>query len=77
VEAAANTFRIKLHVLHASSEPELDAVLATAVRLRAAGLVVGPDPFFNRRIEQLAALTVHHELPALYQWREFVAAGTS
>jgi putative tryptophan/tyrosine transport system substrate-binding protein len=75
VQAAARMLGIKLHVLHASSEPELDAVFATAVRLRAAGLVVGPDPLFNSRIEQLAALTVRHALPALYQWREFVAAG--
>jgi len=44
VQAAARTLGAKLHVLHASSEPELDAVLATAARLQAAGLVVGPDP---------------------------------
>jgi putative tryptophan/tyrosine transport system substrate-binding protein len=75
VQAAALTLGIKLHVLHASSEAELDAVLSTAARLRAAGLVVGPDPFFNSRIEQLAALTIRHALPTVYQWREFVAAG--
>ena len=75
VQAAALTLGIKLHVLHASSEAELDAVLSTAARLRTAGLVVGPDPFFNSRIEQLAALTIRHALPTVYQWREFVAAG--
>jgi putative ABC transport system substrate-binding protein len=37
--------------------------------------VVGPDPFFNSRIEQLAALTSRQALPAVYQWREFTAAG--
>src|SRR5262249_14791621 len=35
----------------------------------------GPDPLFNSRIEQLAALTVRHAVPAVYQWREFAAAG--
>jgi putative ABC transport system substrate-binding protein len=75
VQTAARMLGINLHVLHASSETELDAVLATAVRLRAAGVVVGPDPLFNSRIEQLAALSVRHALPVLYQWREFVAAG--
>src|ERR1700738_2760480 len=40
-----------------------------------AGLVVGPDPFFNSRIEQLATPTIRHALPVVYQWREFVAAG--
>src|SRR5262249_38584722 len=37
--------------------------------------VVGPDPFFNARIKQLATLSVRYELPTVYQWREFVAAG--
>ena len=37
--------------------------------------MVGPDPFFNSRIEQLAELTSRHALPAVYQWREFTAAG--
>ena len=75
VQAAARTLGMKLHVLHASSEPELDAVYAAVARLQAAGLVVGPDPFFNSRIEQLAALTSRQALPAVYQWREFTAAG--
>jgi putative ABC transport system substrate-binding protein len=75
VEAAAHTLGIKLHTLHASREPELDAAFASVARLRVAGLVIGPDPFFNARIEQLAALTVRYALPAVYQWREFAAAG--
>jgi putative tryptophan/tyrosine transport system substrate-binding protein len=75
VQAAARTLGMKLHVLHASSETELDAVLATVARLQAAGLVVAPDPFFNSRIEQLAALTSGQALPTVYQWREFTAAG--
>jgi putative tryptophan/tyrosine transport system substrate-binding protein len=75
VQAAARAFGIKLHVLHASSEAEFDAAFATAVRLQAAGLVVGPDSLFNTRVEQLAALSARHALPTVYQWREFTAAG--
>jgi putative tryptophan/tyrosine transport system substrate-binding protein len=75
VQAAARMLGVKLHVLHVSSEPELDAALGTAARLQVAGLMIGPDAFFNSRIEQLAALAVHHALPAVYQWREFTAAG--
>jgi putative tryptophan/tyrosine transport system substrate-binding protein len=37
--------------------------------------VIGADAFFSGRIEQLAALTVHHAVPAIYQGREFPAAG--
>jgi putative ABC transport system substrate-binding protein len=43
--------------------------------LRAGGLVIGGDALFNRRTKQLAALTVQHAVPAVYQWREFAAAG--
>jgi putative ABC transport system substrate-binding protein len=75
VQAAALALGIKLHVLHASSEPEFDAVFANATRLQVAGLVVGPDSLFNSRIEQLAELAARHALPAVYQWREFTAAG--
>jgi len=75
VQTAARMLGVRLHVVHASSEPEFDAVLATATQLQASGLVIGPDPFFNSRIEHLAGLTVRHALPAVYQWREFTAAG--
>jgi putative ABC transport system substrate-binding protein len=43
--------------------------------LRAGGLVIGGDALFNSRIKQLAALTIQHAVPTVYQWREFVAAG--
>jgi len=75
VQAAARTLGIELHVLHASSESDFDAVFATAARLQATGLIVGPDSLFNARIEQLAALSVRRALPTVYQWREFAAAG--
>jgi putative tryptophan/tyrosine transport system substrate-binding protein len=75
VQAEARTLGIELHLLHASSDSDLDAAFATAARLQAAGLVVGPDVLFNSRIEQLASLSIRHGLPTVYQWREFVAAG--
>jgi putative ABC transport system substrate-binding protein len=75
VQAAARMLGVKLHVLLVSSEPELDAALGTAARLQVAGLMIAPDAFFNSRIEQLAALTSRHALPAVYQWREFTVAG--
>ena len=36
---------------------------------------IGPDSFFNSRSELLAALTVRHAVPAIFQYREFAAAG--
>jgi putative ABC transport system substrate-binding protein len=37
--------------------------------------VVSPGAFFIGRIEQLAALTLRHGVPAVAQWRAFAAAG--
>ena len=37
--------------------------------------MIGTDTFFNSQSGKLAALTVRHAVPAIYQYREFVAAG--
>src|SRR5215475_11563778 len=75
LEAAARTLGLELHVLHASSEREIDAAFATLVQLRAGALVIGADPLFTSRSEQLSALTIRHRVPAIYQFREFVSTG--
>ena len=69
------TLGLQLHVLHASTERDFDTVFATLVQLRAGALVIGADAFFSSRSEQLAALALRHAVPAIYQYREFVAAG--
>jgi putative tryptophan/tyrosine transport system substrate-binding protein len=75
LQAAAHALGLQLHVLHASSEREIEAAFATLVKLRASGLVIMPDPFFLARNEQLAALTVRHAVPSVHLFREFAAAG--
>jgi len=75
LQAAARTLGLQLHVLNASSERDFDGVFAKVIQLRAGGLVIGSDPFFTSRTEQLAALAVHHAVPAVYHWREFAVAG--
>ena len=37
--------------------------------------MISTDTFFNTRAEQLAALSFRHAVPAIYQYRPFVAAG--
>jgi ABC-type uncharacterized transport system substrate-binding protein len=75
IQAAARTLGLELHILHASTEREIDAAFAALTRLRAGALVISPEAFFNSRSEQLAALTVRHAVPAIYTYREFAAAG--
>jgi putative ABC transport system substrate-binding protein len=74
-QAAARTFGLQLHVLHASTERDLDAVFASLAQMRAGALVIGNDAFFLSRNEQLVALTVRHAVPTIFAYREFPAAG--
>ncbi len=76
LQAAADTLGVRLHVLHASTEADFEAAFATAAQLRVAALVVsGADPLFLSRAAQLGALALRHGVPAIYQFREFAAAG--
>jgi putative tryptophan/tyrosine transport system substrate-binding protein len=76
VQAAARILGLQLHVLHASAERDFKAVFATLAQSRARGLLIGSaDPFFTGQREQLAAMALHHAMPAVYQFREFAAAG--
>jgi len=73
--SAAQTLGVELHVLNASTDGDFDAVFADLTQLRAGGLVIGTDPFFTSRSEQLAALAVRNAAAAVYKGREFAAAG--
>ena len=76
MQAAARALGLELHVLHASSERDFETVFATSPQLRAGVLVIsGTDTFLISRSEQLAALSIRHAVPAIFQFREFVAAG--
>ena len=74
-QAAARTLGLKLHVQHASIERDFDAAFARLVELRASGLVIGTDSLFNTRKEELAALSLHHRMPTIHQYREFAVGG--
>jgi putative ABC transport system substrate-binding protein len=75
VQEGARAKGVQLHVLKAGSESEIDAAFSSLDQLQAGGLVVGTDPFFNSRREQLVALAARHAIPAIHEWREFAEAG--
>jgi putative ABC transport system substrate-binding protein len=75
VQQTARAKGAQLQILKASTESEIDAAFATPANLHADALVVGDDPFFTSRHEQLVALASRHAVPAIYQFREFAAAG--
>jgi ABC-type uncharacterized transport system substrate-binding protein len=74
-QAAAQALGLKLQIVHASSDRDFDAVFERLIQLRVGALVIAPDNFFTSHSQQLAKLTVRHAIPAIYEFREFAAAG--
>jgi len=75
VQGAARALGQQIHILHASSEAELEAAFATARQVGCGGLLVGADPFFNSRRTYIIALAARHAIPAIYEQREHAIAG--
>jgi putative tryptophan/tyrosine transport system substrate-binding protein len=74
MQAVADTIGVRLHVLHASTEADFEAAFATAAQ--SAALVIGSaDPLFASHAAQLGALALRHSVPAIFNFREFTAAG--
>ena len=66
---------LTVQILKASTDREIDAAFVSLVQAQTGALLVGNDPFFNSRIDQLVALAARHAIPTMYSVREFVVAG--
>jgi ABC-type uncharacterized transport system substrate-binding protein len=75
VLTAAAVVGLKVQILKASTDREIDAAFVSLVRARTGGLLVGGDPFFNSRFEQISALAARHAIPTMCPLREFAVAG--
>jgi putative ABC transport system substrate-binding protein len=75
VQEAAARLGVQLVVVHANAVSDFEAAFSTLVRQRAGALIVCGSPFFNQRREQLVVLAARHAVPAIFEWRDFVAAG--
>jgi putative tryptophan/tyrosine transport system substrate-binding protein len=74
-QEAPRTKGVQLTILKAGTEGEIDAAFETLIQLQVGALVVGDDPFFGSRREQLVALASGHAVPAIYYSRYYVVAG--
>jgi len=75
VLAAAPAIGLKVQVLKAGTDREIDAAFVSLVQAQTGALLVGGDLFFNNRIERLIELAARHAIPTMYTVREFVVAG--
>ena len=75
VREAARTLGLQINALHASTDDEINAAFRTMVQQQTAALILAADPFFDTRRSQLVVLAAYNRLPAIYQFREYAAAG--
>jgi putative tryptophan/tyrosine transport system substrate-binding protein len=75
LQAAARLLGIEILVLEVSTESDPEAAFATLVQKQARAVLVGSDAFLFSRRDQLVTLAARHAVPAVYQLRDFVAAG--
>jgi putative tryptophan/tyrosine transport system substrate-binding protein len=75
VEAAARALGQQIRILNVSTDAEIETAFASVVEARTNALAVVGNPFLNSRRNQLVTLAARHSIPAIYELREFVAAG--
>ena len=73
--AAARVMGLQIILIEASTESEINAAFTEAIQKRAGALLVGADPFFNGRRDQIVTLATRHAIPAIFEQREFAVAG--
>jgi putative ABC transport system substrate-binding protein len=75
VQQAAQPKGVRVHILRASTQAEIDGAFASLVQVQAGALIVSSDVFFTGLREQLAARAARYAVPAIYDWREYAAEG--
>jgi putative tryptophan/tyrosine transport system substrate-binding protein len=74
-QRAADIIGQKLLILKAETENDIDVAFTTIAQQRVAALIVGANPFFNSRSDQLVALAARYAVPSIYTNREFAIVG--
>ena len=75
IEEAARAIDQRIVIAKASTDGELDAAFAALIKERVGALLVCADPFFDTRRDRLIDFAQRQRLPAIYQFREYAAAG--
>jgi putative tryptophan/tyrosine transport system substrate-binding protein len=75
VEAAGRASGTQLVMQPARQDSDFEPAIAAMKQAGAQALLVMADPYFANRIDMLTSVAEKYELPAIYEWREFVTAG--
>jgi len=74
-QAAAGPLGLRLQVLRAGTDAEIEAAFARYAQLKTDVLVIGADGLFNSKSQLLAELSLRYAVPSIYQYNEFANAG--
>jgi ABC-type uncharacterized transport system substrate-binding protein len=75
VEAAARALGLKLVLVKAASERDLEAAFARIVATGAGAMLFGGGPVLRSQLRQVVALAARHAIPTIYELRDYVEAG--
>ena len=75
IQAAARVLGLKIYIVKASNERDIEAAFANIVQERVGALTVLADPFLTNYHDQITALAARHTLPAIYSYRQSVISG--
>jgi putative tryptophan/tyrosine transport system substrate-binding protein len=75
MRAAAPSLGLNLRILEVGDEKGIEGAFATLARDKPDALLVGTDAVFDVHRDRLVALVAAAALPAIYQFRDFAAAG--
>jgi putative ABC transport system substrate-binding protein len=75
LQESAGTLGLRLRLLHARNQEELDAAFRTFTQEKIEALLVSADPFFDTQRERIVGFATEARVPAIYQFREFPVAG--
>lgn len=75
LQAVAQKFGQQIQIINAGTERELNAAFASMAKSKVGALLVGADPFFASRRDQIVALAAQYAIPAVYEQSAFVSAG--
>ena len=75
LEAVARKLGLRLHILHANRDRNIESTFANLAELRAEALVLSNDGFFYSLRKQLVDLARRYAVPTIFPWRDAVTDG--
>jgi putative tryptophan/tyrosine transport system substrate-binding protein len=75
LQSAAQKLRLQLSVVEANGKGDLDEIFAMLREMHVAGLIINGDSYYNTISGRIAALSLKHGVPAIYQYKEFATSG--